>query len=208
MAIDTEERTKKPNNNSDDLDSKKNNNKKVITIVLVVVGVLIVLSIVGILLTGFIFKKGAETLVNQMSDGQVELNTSRNGTEINYKDDDYGGNARIGSGVELHSDFPKSDVPIYKGSTVVGSTAGTVDKVRTYVVTLTTKDSASKATKFYKDAFSGEGWKESFSMEDATSGNMAHYTNESKGMKVVVSVQREDDDDETLIMLTVNVDVK
>lgn len=204
MAIDTEERTSKTTRTASGAvsgDTQKNNNKKLVTIILIVIGALIVLSILGAALMGFVFKKGTESLIDKATDGQVKVNTNKDGGEMTFEGENSRTNVKTGSSAELPKDFPKNDVPVYKNAKIVSTSDTTIDNATTYSVMLSTKDSVADVAKFYKDTFSSGGWKETYSMNANSNSSSASYINESKQLTTIVSASSEDGDDTTVTLM-------
>ena len=206
MAIDTEEGTTKSVDSADGkAPSSKNDNKKVVKIVLIIVGVLIVLGIVSSIAIGFAIKKGAESFIDAATGSSIEINANDDGGEVTIKDKDGASiTSRTGSSAALPSDFPESDVPMYRGAKIESSGDMTIGDTVTYTVTLSTEDTVSRVVSSYESEFSREGWKKTFS-SNADNGSMLVFANEPKEMTLTISVQDGDDEYGTAITLSLRV---
>lgn len=204
MAIDTEERTKKSKNTNTD-GKPGSSNKKAITIVLIIVGVLVLLGVVGTLATGFLVKKGTEGVISRVSGGKVDIDTSDDSANLAIKGE--GGEElemNTGKDVKLSENYPKSEVPIYKGAEVKSSSDMSGDSMNIHSVTLETDDKVRSVIKFYEESFSGTDWQQTYSANmDGASRLM--YSNEEKGISATVSASSNDDTSRTSIVLSVTV---
>lgn len=201
MAIDTEEQTTTPSKDGKVKTGTSKSNKKVITIVLVVVGILIILGILGSLLTGYVFKKGAEGFIGAATGDKVKIDDG----EVTIKGED-GADLKVntGSSAKLSEGFPKSDVPVYKGAKIESSSDITVEGSTAYTVVLSTKDSVSDVMEFYKSKLSSGDWKKSFS-SNSSYGSTSNFTSESKKMAVTITASDDKDEANTSITLSVRV---
>jgi hypothetical protein len=210
MAIDTEETTKKSVNSSKsavsgegNAASSKGSNNKVLKIVLIVVGVLIVLGIISSVAIGFAIKKGAETFIGAATGSSVKIDGDGDKITITGKDGS-SITSSTSSSAELSKDFPKSDVPMYKGAKIEASSDMTIGSTKTYSVNLSTKDKVSSVISFYESEFSSGDWKKIFST-NSSDGSMLNFTSESKSMALTISVQNDEDEGNTAITLSIRV---
>lgn len=187
MAIDTEkQKTDGPTEPAEGTPARKSN-KKVLIIVLSIVGVLIVLSIIGSMLVGFLFKKGAESFIDIATDGNVKVDTGKDGGTVTISGEDGDEiKTKVGNNATLPDDFPKSEVPIYKNAKIVGSTDVTIEGTQAFAIQLLTNDSISEVNDFYKDKLSGDDW-ERIASTNTISMSTSMYRSKSKQLAVTVT---------------------
>ena len=142
------EEPQKPAAEASKSSGSKSNNNKVIVIVLVVVGVLVVMSIIGSLLMGRLFKKAGEKIVENATNTQIS--TNKDGTTTIKSND---GSTSVSTEQKLPDDFPKN-IPLYSGQKITTSSKVKSDSETSWTVAAETKDSVSKAADGIKKLFS------------------------------------------------------
>lgn len=133
--------------------ASKSNNNKVVIIIVAVIAALVVFGMIGSIIMGKLFKKGAENLVEKASNSQIT--TNKDGTTTIKSND---GSAAYSTEQKLPDDFPK-DIPLYSGQKITGSSKVKTDNETTWQVTAETSDSVSKTTDGVKKLYSG--WEQS-----------------------------------------------
>lgn len=192
MAIDTEERT----TGSGGASGGSGNNKKVLIIVGVVLGVLVLLSIVGALVSTFVIKKGIEKTT-----GISVSDNGRGSVTIKGKD----GSSFSAGDKKLPDGFPKDAVPLYKGAKIISTSKIAVDGKTNYAVALGTNDSQEQASKFYENAFPAtNGWQNVGTISTGESTIMT-FKNPGKKLNVIVSVGPNDRDNNGKTLIGLNV---
>lgn len=188
-----------PQNN----ESQKKKNKKVLIIVGVVVGVLIILSIIGTLVSGWIAKTIFEKGIETVSDGQVKVETGDNGGSISLKGDDGEVKTDVGNNVKLPNGFP-SYVPIYPDSKLESASTYTDgEDNKSFSVNYSSSDSTEEIVAFFEDKISQtNGFKVSSSsvMSSGLAVIIAVY--EADGSDLSVSVVGSNDEDSRTIQYT------
>lgn len=161
--------TKDPN----ETPNSKNSNKKVLIIVGVIIAVVIVLSIVGTLLAGVFAKKASESVFEAATGNKLDINKDVGSVTIKG-DDGEKSTVSTGDNVELPDDFPKF-VPIYDGAKLVAANSfrDGEGEVKSFSLSLTTKDKPSQVFKYYEKAISKKN------------GYKVLYTSQSAGISQV-----------------------
>lgn len=193
MAIDTEERVDSPKAAAapgvpvTPGAKAPVSNKKVITIVLIVVGALVVLGIVGSILSTFMLKKGAETLLGAATGGTVKIDTKGDDAEISIKTKD--GEIKSGSSQKLPKDFPES-VPLYNGkATLEGvSSMKVADQGASYTLTYNVSDKPEAVRAFYEKELAQNGWTTTLAMSQGSDSYSFVGKNESALQGVTISI--------------------
>lgn len=140
--------TDTPTTNTSKQTASKSNNNKVLVIILAIVGVLVVLSIVGSLVMGRLFKKGAENLVEKATNTQISNN--KDGTTTIKSTD---GSTSYSTEQKLPDDFPKN-IPLYSGQKITTSSKVKTDNETSWTVAAETKDGVSKTADGVKKLYS------------------------------------------------------
>ena len=168
-----------------------------IWIIVVIVVVLVIMSVVGSLIAGYIAKnaggKIAETILSKATNSAVSVNTDSGSVTVKGED----GTTTTFS-TKLASGFP-SDIPVYAGSTVRASAAGTTDSdnVGNYA-SLSTTDSMEKVQAFYDAELTANGWTKEDSI---TLGTIIPYIASKGDRKLAVTLTPYDKEGQVLISL-------
>lgn len=200
MAIDTEERTD-DKQVAGEASTPAKSNKRVLVIVAAVLVGLITLGIISSIAAGHFFKKGAERLVENATQGSVKVDINKDGGETTIKGDD-GEQMKINtSAKDLPKDFPKQ-VPLYKGASLKNVSTYSYGDVKSYAVTYETKDDLEKVFEYYKSAMTTDEWQ--VSATNITNDESASVTGKNEAAELFVSVYMYHEDNATIIALSVN----
>lgn len=190
MAIDTEERTENNNPNN----SSSSSNKKIIIIVISIVAGLLVLGIIGSVVTGFIVKKGAESVISTATGSKVKIDSKKGGGKVTFKSDNGKGvefESSESGGVKLNKKFPKDDVKIYPNATIKSSGSSTFNGGTLNNAFLSTKDSKDKVVEFYEKSFEGSDWESTLNMDNDSGATMVYHS-KSRNMTASVNIRKAD----------------
>lgn len=169
-------------------------NKKII---LIIVGIVVLWGLWSVV-SGYLYRKSAENLVEGLTG--VEVDTNRDGTATYTTD---GGT--ISTSNKLPDNWP-SDAPNYPGATITFSAAVNKTTENTNEgssVTLSTKDETAKVVTFYKEELKKQGWEIS---EDANFNNITTLAakKDSRNFSVMVSPAEEGQTGSNMIISVTN----
>lgn len=173
--------------------------------IIIGLGCLVVLVALGVGATvamKFVAKKAGVSLLQTAIEKQTGVKTDISDLEkgkMTFTDNKTGQTVDIGSG-EIPDSFPK-DFPVYPGAKITGSlSGGQASQGNGYWLTLTTKDSVSAVTEFYKSELKDKGWEiqSTLNVGGATTYTVAK---EKTSGSVSVSKSESQESGETLIVI-------
>ena len=138
-------------------------------------------------------EKAVEKSIEQATGANADVDLTDNGMKISGKTEEGDFSLTSGEGIEVPDDFP-SDVFVYKPSSV----NAVVNLPQGRSLTLTTGDDSKTVLEAYKREMTAKGWSEKMSMN---MGNQAMFSFEKEGRVAQITVGREDD--ETQIVMVV-----
>lgn len=159
-----------PQNHSNSTGSKNNTAK----IILIVLGSLLMLVIVGMFLSNYIFS----TILRQATGDKVKVNNNT----IQLKGED-GNTTTIGKDVKLPADFP-SDVTIYSGAKLIMANQG---KSGTYSVSFTTKDDSVTVYKYYSENLPKSGWSPNKANSNYGAGKVLNFSKDNRQLTLIIT---------------------
>ncbi len=168
--------------------------KKTVKIILIVVGILVLLSILGVLVFGWLGAKIGRSIIDEVTDGRV--NVSDDSISIQGENDD---SFELRTEQELARDFP-SEVPLYEPAELIGSARTSQGSDTAWSANFQSDDSQTVIYTYFEDAFSQSGWSIQSSFE---SGEMSTLgaENQNAGLQAQINVIA--DNDTTLISINV-----
>ncbi len=182
---------------------QKKKNKKILIIIGSVVGVLIVLSVLGSILAGFIFKKAGTKLAEKVFEetAGAEVDIKKNGGEVRVKGKN--GESTFSSGdKKLPDNFPKF-IPLYpKAKIQTTSSFNSSGEGEVFSVGFLSKDSESKVFDFYKNELSENNGYEAISTQQSGEISMFQTRNVSQARTVGVTISANKDEGGSIIQLT------
>ncbi len=182
---------------------KKKKNKKILIIIGIVVDVLIVLSILGSIVAGLIFKRAGTKLAEKVFEETTgaDIDIKKNGGEVKIKGKD--GKSTFSSGDnKLPDNFPKF-IPLYpKAKLQTTSSFNSSGEGEIFSVGFLSKDSNSKVFDFYKNELSETNGYEAVSTHQSGEISMIQTRNASQARTVGVTISPNKDEGGSIIQLT------
>lgn len=193
MAENNQNQPKKPLTEADIKEEPASpNQNRTIKIVLIVVGIIVLFSIIGTFLFGWIAARIGTSIFEQATNGSVEIND--NGIRFGNEDGEF---EISGGDRELPQDFP-AGVPIYEPSELAQSSRTRQGDDVAWSVTYRADQNMNAIFSFYESAFSQDGWTVESSHE---SGDFATLgaEQEATGLAVQLSLMHDAADGNTAI---------
>lgn len=132
---------------------KKKSNKTFIIILSIGVGILVLYGVSTNFMRAASRKTSQEMVeeaIEQSTEGNVEVDISDQGEEVTVKTEE--GTLQIGQ-QQIPENFPK-DIPVYKGAQIISS----VSSLEGVALVLSSEDSLTQVTDFYKTQLTEENW--------------------------------------------------
>ncbi len=171
----------------------KNPNKKVLIVVASVIGGLVVLSIIGSIVFGMLFKKAgtkiAETAFEKSTGTKIDVDDK--GGKVTVKGED-GKSSFSANDKELPENFPNF-IKLYPKAKLVTSTSYASDDGEFFSASFQTKDSPKKVFDFFKDELSEKNGYKVISTSQSGDMSMIQTKNESKGRTVSATIMTDND---------------
>lgn len=189
--------TKSAGNDNPQPEPASANQKKIVKIILIVVGVIILLSILGTLLLGWLGAHIGTSILNQATDGDVSVNDEG----VSYSGND--GETEFSTNQELSEDFPE-EVPVYEPSELASSTRMSQEDEVIWSAAFGTESSVSEVYEFYESALATDGWNVDTSFESGDRRSIGAQ-NEAAELKLQLSITADSGqaDGQTGVTLTV-----
>lgn len=156
------------------------NQKKIVKIILIVVGVIVLLSILGTLLLGWLGARVGTSILDQATDGDVSVNDEG----VSYSGND--GETEFSTNQELSEDFPE-EAPVYEPSELASSTRMSQEDEVIWSAAFGTESSVSEVYEFYENALATDGWSVDTSFESGDRRSIGAQ-NEAAELKLQLSI--------------------
>ncbi len=160
-----------------------------------------VLAFTGCSLTDRLGEKAAEKITEEVLETGTNSDIDLTDESINISSDD-GSSFALGEDLALPDNFP-SDVPIYSGASIVGTSSSEGEQGATFQVTLSTEDEFSAVSDYYKAAIVDEGWTLDNSYTMTSGGQTAIYNASKEGRTLDIGVYYTEDDTQTMVTIAV-----
>lgn len=180
-----------------------NQNKKILIIVAAVVGGLIVLSIIGSILTGVVFKKAGTKVVEKAFENTTgsKLNIGKDGKEVTVKGKD--GESTFSAGnKKLPDNFPKFIKLYPKAKLITSSSFNASDEGEFFSATFKTNDSSDEVFKFYKSEISKANGYEVVLSQQTDTLSMMQSKHRAEGRTVGVTVMADKEEGGSTIQIS------
>lgn len=173
------------------------NQKKIVKIMLIVVGVIVLLSILGTLLLGWLGARIGTNILEQATDGDISVNDEG----VSYSGND--GETEFATNQELAEDFPE-EVPVYEPSELVSSSRMSQEDEIIWSAAFGTESSVSEVYEFYENTLDTNGWNVNTSFESGNRRSIGAQ-NEAAELKLQLSITADSGqaDEQTGVTLTV-----
>jgi hypothetical protein len=178
------ETTEDKNKKSGEASKAVNPNKKVLIIIASVIGGLIILSIIGSIIFGMLFKKAAEKTFEKATGSELDI--GKDGKTVKVKSED-GESTFSTENKKLSDDFPKF-IKIYPKAKLVSSSSFASNGDQFFTATFQSKDSPDKVLDFYKTELSEKNGYKVLSSSQTDDIAMIQTQNEAEGRTVGITV--------------------